>query len=152
MRCDLCGAEENLYKTIIEGAELNVCRNCSKHGKVLREVRKSEPVKEKKISEKKEEEENIMQMVSSDFSEKIRKKREIMGMEQEEFAKSISEKESVVHKLETGELKPSIKLAEKLEKKLGIKLIEEYKEEHKFKEKKETGKMTIGDMIKLKKK
>ncbi len=154
MRCDLCGAEETLYKTIIEDAELNVCRKCSKHGKVLEKVKKAEPVKKKGKLEKKkeEEEEKTIQIVVSDFSEKIRKEREEKELEQKEFAKNISEKESVVHKLETGELKPSIELAQKLERKLGIKLIEEYKEEHKFKGKTKTGKVTIGDMIKLKKK
>jgi len=152
MRCDLCGAEEKLYKVKIEGAELNVCRKCSKHGKILGEVKKTRHInKEKEKHQKETNEEEAIQIVVSDFSERIRKKRENMNLEQEEFAKRISEKVSVVHKLETGELKPSIKLAEKLERILGIKLIEEYKEEHKFKEKTERGKMTIGDMIKIKK-
>ena len=87
-----------------------------------------------------------------DFAKKIRKKREQLGMKQEEFAKKIAERESVVHKLETGEFTPSLKLAIKLEKRLNLKLIEELEEEkQKIKLGTESAELTIGDMLKLKK-
>ena len=54
----------------------------------------------------------------------IRNKRDELGLKQEDFAKMLNEKESIIHKLETGEFKPSLKLAKKLEKKFGLKLIE----------------------------
>lgn len=152
MQCEMCGSEERLFKTDIEGTLLNVCKACSKFGKIISAVK--EPIEEKR--EKKiemietEPEEEIIEMVVSNFQEKIRKAREKLGLNQEDFAKKIKEKESIVHKLETGEFKPSIDTAKKLEKVLHIKLIEEYKEEGKTTNIK-TEELTIGDLIKIKK-
>jgi putative transcription factor len=73
-------------------------------------------------------------------------------MNQEDFAKKIAEKVSVVHKLEIGEIKPSLALARKLERLLGIKLIEFYEEESKGNAKVSTEGFTIGDIVKIKKK
>jgi len=86
----------------------------------------------------------------NDFAEKIRSKREKLGLKQSEFAKKISEKESIIHKLETGEFKPSLELASKLEKVLNIKLIEEYEEEHLSHTKTDSTIATIGDLVKIK--
>ena len=152
--CEMCGAEENLFKAEIEGSKLNVCGTCAKFGKIIgpikqqvrerpRPIRRFEPVEEEK--------KKIIWIVGSDFAEKIRKKREKLGLKQEDFAKKISEKESIVHKLETGEFTPSLKLARKLEVLLGIKLIESYEEEEKITAKEETEEFTIGDVIKIKK-
>ena len=36
MNCEICGAfEENLLRTDVEGAILNLCRDCSKYGRVV---------------------------------------------------------------------------------------------------------------------
>lgn len=152
MACDMCGSEERLYKTSIEGTILNVCKECSKFGTIIAEIKPVEKVKLKKVKKIEiEPEKEIIQIVTEDFAGKIRNKREKLGLKQEDFAKMISEKESVVHKLETGEFEPNLELAEKLEKRLKIKLIEEYEEEHKKTEKIDTGITTIGDLIKIRK-
>ena len=149
--CELCGAEGRLFKAIVEGTELAVCEECAKHGKVLEEVR--EPIVEEKKAERvvEEPEEEVIQAVVPDFSEKIRMKREELGLNHEDFAKKISEKESIVHKLETGEFEPPIDTAKKLERILGIKLIEGYKETHERIEKVAAGELTVGDLVKIKK-
>ena len=149
--CELCGAEGRLFKAIVEGTELAVCGECAKHGKVLEEVR--EPIVEEKKAERvvEEPEEEVIQAVVPDFSEKIRMKREELGLNHEDFAKKISEKESIVHKLETGEFEPPIDTAKKLERILGIKLIEGYKETHERIEKVAAGELTVGDLVKIKK-
>ena len=68
-----------------------------------------------------------------------------------EFAKKINEKESIIHKIEVGAFEPSLALAKKLEKELGVKLIGEHEEKHEsFKRKKEEG-FTLGDFIRVKK-
>ncbi len=151
MTCDMCGSEENLYKADIEGSILNVCKSCSRFGKIIAEIKEPEKIKHKKIIiTEPEPEPEIIEMVVEDFAEKIRNKREKLGLKQEDFAKMISEKESVIHKLETGEFQPSIELAKKLEKALKIKLIEEYEEKHKKTAKISSGPTTIGDLIKIK--
>ncbi len=150
----MCGSEEQLYVADIEGTRLNVCRKCANFGKIITPIRTAPAIKKhKKIIKKEEEPEpEIIRMVARDFSRKIRNAREKLGLKQKEFAKNIKEKESVVHKMETGELAPSLKLAEKLEKILGIKLIEEYEEKHEKKAATKAENLTIGDMIKIKRK
>ncbi len=152
MQCDMCGSEEKLYKADIEGSILNVCKSCSRFGKIISEIKEPEKIKPKIIIiTEPEPESEIIEMVVDDFAEKIRNKREELGLKQEDFAKMISEKESVIHKLETGEFQPSLELAKKLEKALKIKLIEEYEEKHKKTAKISSGPTTIGDLIKIKK-
>ncbi len=151
MQCDMCGSEQRLFKTNIEGSVLNVCRECSKFGKVISEIKVPEKIKPKKIIIKSEPESEIIEMLIPDFAEKIRSKREKLGLKQEDFAKKISEKESVIHKLETGEFQPNLELARKLEKILNVKLIEEYEEEYKTAAKTSSETPTIGDLIKIRK-
>ena len=69
-----------------------------------------------------------------------------MGLKQEELARKINEKESLIHKLENELVEPSLKLAEKLEKFLKIKLIEIYSDENKY-VKNNDDKLTIGDLF-----
>ena len=70
----------------------------------------------------------LIQMVVSDYAQKIRKAREKMGLTQEEFAKKLAEKWSIMQKIESGQFKPSIEMARKLERILNIELIEQYSE------------------------
>ena len=53
--------------------------------------------------------------------------------------------------METGEFTPTIEIAKKLERFLNIKLIEEYKEEKIAQEKTSSKALTVGDLIKIKK-
>ena len=152
MNCDMCGKESKLMVALVEGTEMNVCSQCAKFGKIIRRVK--EPVIEKKNAAVKEEEpeEEAIQVIVNDYAKIIKDKREQRGMKQEDFAKKINEKESLIHNIESRRFKPGIKLAEKIEKFLGIKLIEEYKEEHIVKKTEPGEGMTIGDMINLSKK
>ena len=153
MQCDLCGTEtENLFRAVVEGTELNVCKDCAKYGKVV-EKKPVRAIEEKEEYAKKpaEPEREIIQVIVPDFAQRIKKKRESLGLKQKDFAKKISEKESLVHNLETGSFKPSISLATKLERFLKIKLIEEYEEGHQKGSKTEADGFTIGDLVKVKK-
>ena len=48
--CDMCGKETDLVVALIEGTELNVCRECGKFGKILRKLKTEElPKKFKRI-------------------------------------------------------------------------------------------------------
>jgi len=42
MLCDMCGSIGKLYKTVIEDAQLKVCHECSKFGKVTGIVEQKE--------------------------------------------------------------------------------------------------------------
>lgn len=151
--CDLCGNETELYLTLIEGTELNVCKKCSKFGKVLKKIKTEHEIK-KEIKEEKEKiklpEKEIIQIIVPNYHKLIKTAREKLGLKQEEFAKKINEKINLIHLIETGKFEPNIALARKLEKFLKIKLIEEHEEVRTRKTKTKTDKFTIGDFIKVK--
>ena len=58
----------------------------------------------------------------------------------------------MIQHLETGKFEPPILLAKKLERALNIKLVEEMQEVHESSVKEDTETLTIGDVIKIKKK
>jgi putative transcription factor len=153
MYCEICGSEERLYKTDIEGVVMNVCLKCGEFGKIIGIVKEEVEEKKKNKSVEVEEEPEIIERIVDDFAEKIKKKRGEMGLDQEKFANKLNQKKSVIHKMENGELTPSIDLAKRLEKILDLKLVEEYKEEKvALNQKIDKEEVTIGDFIKIKSK
>ena len=149
--CNICGIKSELYQTLIEGTELNVCMKCSKFGKVIKKVKTEEEKKDIKKQESILPEKEIMQLIVSDYAGLIKNAREKLNLKQEDFAKKINEKQNLIHLIETSRLEPSIDLAKKLEKALKIKLIEEYEETGTENVKKDSGEtFTIGDFIKVK--
>lgn len=145
-----------MYKVEIEKSRMVVCESCAKYGKVLHEIKVQEISKKKEIAPSKEAPKapETIQIIVKDYSSKIKNARERKGIKQEDFAKVINEKESLIHHLESGKMEPNMVLAQKLEKVLGIKLIEEVvleKEEKKEGLKPHNGPMTLGDLINLKK-
>jgi len=149
MKCDMCGSIGKLYKTIVEDAQLNVCHECSKLGKVIDVIKQDNMKIEVPRNEYSQPE--TMQIIVNDYAEKIKRKRESLGLKQEDFAKKINEKESLIQKIESGHFEPSIVLAKKIGNFLKIKLIEDYQEEQEKQTKTKTGSFTIGDFIKIKK-
>ena len=149
INCDLCGKiEDVLNRTLIEGVELSVCQACSRFGRVIEILRK--PVL-KETAKKFDVKEEKIELLVEDYAVIIKRKRESMGLTQKDFASRISEKETTIHRIETGDLEPSLALAKKLEKMIGVKLIEEHHEKFEnFKKPKEGG-FTLGDFIKIKK-
>lgn len=151
----MCGKEDHLFRVSIEDAILNVCKNCSSYGKVLSRV-KTQTSRQIKNQIKTEEIEvskpaETLFLILPDYAEKIKKKREKLGLNQSDFAKQVRERDSLISKIETGTIEPNIKLARKLERHLKIKLVEEYQEKPKLLAKSEGEGVTIGDMIKIKK-
>lgn len=144
----MCGkVGDRLSKALIEEVELHVCLECSKFGKVICPVKTEIPKAKARQVENKVEN---FELVIENFADVIKRKREAMGLTQKDFAAAIREKESTIHKLEIGTLEPSLSLAKKLEKALGVKLIEEHQEKRDiFKDKRLEG-FTLGDFIKLK--
>ena len=152
INCDLCGkTTESLAKTIIEGVQLDVCNDCAKFGRVIAAVKKPGAKEQiKKIAEHQSKEEKV-DLIVENYAELIKKKRESIGLTQKDFASRVNEKESTMHKIETGSFEPPLHLAKKLEKALGIKLIEQHEEKFENSKKNRIEGFTLGDFIKLKK-
>ena len=151
MQCEMCGKEGELFAALVEGTELNVCKSCSSHGKTLRRVKPTQK-KIKKSEKQKEPEKEIIQTIVENYAKLIKSAREKTGLSQKDFANKLNEKESIIHKLETGNLKPSINLARKLEKFCNIKLVKQIEIKPLKGKKAVSGEgLTIGDIIKIKK-
>ena len=143
--CDLCGKERNLNVAIIESATLNVCEDCSKHGKVISKYK--EPQKEtKKVTVIEQPEETIVH----NYHELLRSSREKMKMELKDVSQAMAVKESVIAKLETGSLPLDFKLAKRFELFYKIKLITKGEKYDYIPTRSESSSFTIGDILKKK--
>ena len=145
----MCGKDNAEVRANIEGVTLSVCKNCSRFGKILGRIR-IEPPKSIKTIKKQQApaEEEPTERIVDEYSTLIKSKREKLNLKQEDLAKNIAEKESLLQKVESGHITPSIALARKLEKFLNIKLVEEYKEEKMTQKKSKSEGFTLGDFIK----
>ncbi len=163
-QCDICGSEARLVRARIEGSEMWVCPSCAKFGKVLEAPRSSRSFSRSSSGPSSSSSfgrprapprrPEVLQVIVSDYSKRIRQARERLGLTQKEFAKKLSEKESVIHKLESSQFKPSIRLARKLESALKIVLVDQVEGgsvPFSSDDKKRSAGFTMGDFIKTKK-
>ena len=156
MNCDMCGKNENLLVTIVEGAKMQLCKSCASYGKVLGNVK----TREEKIAEEqrikaiienskkpKVKDFETHETLATNFGQIIRKKRESLQITQEEFAKMLNIKQSEIHHMEHGDFRPPIELAKKIEKALKVKLLVDDSSSEKM-EQTSSGPLTIGDLLK----
>ncbi len=127
--CERCGKKGRLTLVEMAGARLYVCQDCGKHGKPLLEPRPIVPAYDPKSSPKG----NIPKPdaltnreleLADDFNVRIQRARERKGWSREDLGRKMSERVSIISKLENGEMRPSDDLTRKLERTLGIKLME----------------------------
>ena len=160
MNCELCGAETRMLKRmLVEGTCLMACPNCMKFGKVVDEPRGGAapsspgqvrvPVADNRWKAKDVFEQDKAQELVRDYPERIRKARQSKGLTPEQFGKLINEKKSVISNLEAGEIRPNEALRKKVERTLGIKLMESVKELKMQKKGKPA--TTLGDIVRLEK-
>jgi len=161
--CELCGKNSNTVHAIVEGGVLNVCRDCVRYGNAIEMKKPSQDAVDKALkfrgSSWKNPVRKPVRSVESEtlvgnFGNIVKSARVKMGMKQEDAARAIAEKTSVLQKVESGSLEPSLKLAKKLEQFFGVKLIKEQERvsEDTVKEFNiKSGAVTIGDLVKFKK-
>jgi putative transcription factor len=160
MNCDMCGTiEEPLFRVVVEGTELSVCKKCTKFGKVIAPIRTEQHKMASvhtvhKVGTKNEvpQRKEIIEVIVEDYGSIIRAAREKLGLNQEDFAKKLNEKLSLIHNMEINRFKPNIELARKLEKLLRVKLVEQAEESSGELPKVKSNTFTLGDFIKVKKK
>lgn len=134
MKCEICGNGEAKNIVEVEGTRMSLCISCTKMGKLIKKMYsptvKNQTLKNQTFNNKqlKTPKEEPIELIVKNYAQLIKNAREKRGLKQEDFAKQIREKESTIHAIETGHREPRIELAKKLEKTLGIKLIEQYEE------------------------
>lgn len=142
-----------------------VCSECAHYGTRLWETEKSKPKnlpmsppKPKtmlKIAPSQKPTEETLELIG-DYPKRVRHAREKLGLSHEDLGKKINEKVSLLKKIETGKMKPTQRLAEKLERTLKIKLFAPLTEP-KLPQKalaiaRQKQELTLGDLIKTKEK
>lgn len=126
--CEMCGKKNiSANKVKIEGTIMTVCDACSKYGVKLADPKKMNNNFNSIRPKFKREDPNANKFIVKNYGPIIKQARESRKLKQEEVASKVGEKESLIHKVESGNFKPSFKLAHKLERFFSIKLIEEFK-------------------------
>jgi len=147
MKCEICGKEARLKRTLIEGVEMMACDECSKYGIVLPERKKIVQRKPKKIIPySKDVFEEMKKELIPDWGKKIRDARERKNMTREELGAKVGEKTTTIAKIENEELRPPDETVKKLEKVLEISLFCEV--ENAVVKHKKARTLTLGDLLK----
>ncbi len=146
--CSICG-KPAATRAFVEGALLDVCRNCVGYGREVRErpAQQLPAVAEKQID------------VVENYAEILR--RALVGKSGEElaeFAKKLSVNADYIKQIESGKRVPDERTARKLESVLGIKLLKEGTGQEAAVKKQKTSSsgqgaskaVTLGDMIQIK--
>lgn len=141
--CEICGSEirDDVYFIRVDASELKVCKYCARHGTLVRRVRVERVLEEgRKLKSASvasavssavvrrrpriyEEMERVLEEeaeIPEDFGRLVKSARERLGWKQAELARRINEKQSVIRKIETGEIIPTRELLEKLKHALNL--------------------------------
>jgi putative transcription factor len=150
----------------VEGAELQVCSKCEKFGTEVQQVRRTDikmpprgpaakPVPspagtKAPVWHKRDMFDFIEGEIVDDYAARIRRARMEKGLSQKDLAMQMMEKEHLIKKIENAELIPEDAVRKKLEKALGIRLIDTPERET---EKKVPSTLapTLGDLTTIKK-
>lgn len=119
--CDICGKSPVRAQIQIEGAKLLACGACMRGGKVLHRFDDTGAPAERPISPSSVE---TTEEITEGFGKIIRQAREKTGLPLAVIAERIREKESYLQALEHERFMPTVEVARKLEKELGVKLVE----------------------------
>jgi putative transcription factor len=159
MPCELCGREcKGGKEAIIDGAKMFVCPDCMKYaeGFVQPEpVRSSTPPPQQTLVKKTLNIERdiykakgMEKELVTNWNHVIEQARKKKGLTREELGFRIGERTVTIAKLENGDLRPSDQTITKLEKELGIQLMEDVKEVTAASQRGNQAGFTLGDFIK----
>jgi putative transcription factor len=132
MYCEICGKpiEGEPIPIEVDKAVLYVCRSCAaQYGKrVVQQPPPAAPQKRPAARPRPATPPLHLELVDN-FGEVVRKARENLGLSREALAAMLGVKETVLRRIEAGQLQPDYALAKKLEKTLGVRLLVEVAEE-----------------------
>jgi putative transcription factor len=155
MQCELCGRECECRPATIDDVRMMLCPGCMRHGQGVSKSpenssRFNKPIldrirrpKQKDVYTKMEKE------LVSEWNSLIKKAREKKGLSREELGFKIGERTVTISKIENGDLRPSDKVIEKIEKELKITLFENVEKVPSYATGSHSrGSLTLGDFIK----
>lgn len=118
--CDICGGGPVRAQILVEGAKMLACARCMGSGKVLMRLDEDDEPIVRPVAAAMDSSEEIVE----GYGRIIVAAREKKGLPIAVVAERLSERESYLHAIEHERLAPTLEVARKLEKELGIKLIE----------------------------
>lgn len=121
LSCDICGNTPVRAQILLEGAKLLACGRCMRTGKILHRFHDDEEPSEAPVSRPAG---PASEEVVENYAKVIKDARQRLKLPISVVAERISEKESYLQAIEGGRLTPTMDVARKLEKELGIKLVE----------------------------
>ncbi len=154
MICDVCGREMSEYYDVeLEGSRMKVCKACSKYGKIIEQWKPEKPKPSFKPrsfnrAPRPQPQEDVL---TSGYGEIIKKAREKRKLTREELGLMINERESILRRIEHESMRPDEKVLAKIEDALKLKLKVKPADVIKT-ETHETNSLTLGDIMRLKKK
>jgi uncharacterized protein (TIGR00270 family) len=154
MQCELCGNEcFKCYSSIVDGVKMMLCPGCMKFGKNIEDTHvPQKPNKNLNINLKRKKVKDIYvgmdRELISNWAESIKNARIKKNLSREKLGFNIGERTVTIAKIENGDLRPSDKIAEKIEKELSISLFEKIKETPKKISTTHSSGLTLGDFIK----
>ena len=147
--CEICGRKNVRAVVSVEGAKLVVCGGCARGKKVLYYLEDREMPSDTQHIEKPGRKHEETEEIVEDYADRIKRARQKMGLPISVVAEKINEMESYLERIERGKIAPTFAVAKKLEKELGIKLIEKVEESvaPTISGKKKFSEPTLGDLL-----
>jgi len=134
MQCELCGRESRGCRdATIDGVHMMLCPDCIKHGENVQAITKTPEIIKRFVAQRARKDtskdiyKNMDKELVSNWSEIIKQARKKKGLTRENLGFKIGERTVTISKIENGDLRPSDKMIAKLEKELGISLLEKVK-------------------------
>jgi putative transcription factor len=155
MQCELCGRVCDCRPATVDNVEMMLCPSCMKYGQVMKTDLGTPAVSQKPILEriKRPKIKDVYKEMDKDlvngWSDLIKNARQKKGLTREQLGFKIGERTVTIAKIENGDLRPSDKMIEKLEKELEISLVEKVSNvSSTLSGRRSSTNLTLGDFIK----
>ena len=156
MNCEVCDKRtQDPVKIKLEGAIMNVCESCAKLGQKIEMPKSVASMSDRAVvfAPKRREAELSREDIVENYAALVKNARERHNLTQEALASKILEKEFIIHRIEQNRMQPTIEIAKKLQRALGIQLITMVAENNANVESSiDTSGATLADFIKVRKK
>ena len=155
MQCELCGKDcFDCKPAAVDGVRMMLCPGCMKYGEGVKETAKPSTILHKPPLDRirrpkvKDVYEGMNKELVTGWNELIKSARTKKGLSREELGFKIGERTVTISKIENGDLRPSDEVVKKLEKELGISLVEEVRNIAAASSGSRSQGLTLGDFLK----